>query len=354
MENSNSIDVVKNQKSYEGHRKHKIISLFSCCGGMDLGFEGGFSVFGQEYSENPFEVVFASDISKPTTKTYNHNFSHQSHNIDINNLDVNDLPEADIVIGGFPCQPFSHAGRRDGFSDTRGQLYLQMKRVIDHVRPKMFIAENVDGLRTKKHGTDTTALEQVVEDFKSSGYEVVYKVMKAVDYGVPQTRVRIIIIGKRADLKGEIYYPEPTHGNDILSGLKPYRTTYDAIDDLWDKLDTGIVPNHMSKDYSNAKFYPGSKSQGNAMAPKDKPAQTVRAEAHGNQYAHYRVPEGADPADMTAWRRMTVRECARLQSFPDTFELPVAQSEAHKQVGNAVPPVLAWFIARACIRTLES
>lgn len=319
-----------------------------------MGFQGEFSVFGQNYGENPFEVVFASDISKATTETYNHNFTHASFNTDINDLDVSILPEADIVIGGFPCQPFSNAGKRDGFADNRGQLYLQMKRVIDHVKPKMFIAENVDGIRTKKHGTDVTALDQVVEDFRDSGYNVVYKVMKAVDYGVPQTRVRVIIIGKRADLSDDIYYPAPTHSKDGLGGLRPYRTTQDGIGDLWDVLDAGTVSNHTSKDYSRAKFYPGSKSQGNAMAPKDRPAQTVRAEAHGNQYAHYRVADGFSPDDMTAWRRMTVRECARLQSFPDSFVFPVSQSQAHKQVGNAVPPVLAWFIARACAKSLES
>lgn len=354
MTTVHTLDVIKENPEPKSSKTHKVISLFSCCGGMDLGFEGGFSVFGQEYAVNPFEVVFASDISKPTTETYNHNFPHYSTHLDINDLDVNDLPDADVVIGGFPCQPFSNAGKRDGFADTRGQLYLQMKRVIDHVRPKIFVAENVDGIRTKKHGTDTTALDQIVEDFKASGYNVVYKVLKAVDYGIPQTRVRVIIIGKRADLSDEIYYPAETHGKDSQGGLEPYRTTADGIDDLWDELDSGAFANHSSKDYSNAKFYPGSKSQGNAMAPRDKPAQTVRAEAHGNQYAHYRVPDGVNPEDMNQWRRMTVRECARLQSFPDSFVFPVSQSQAHKQVGNAVPPVLAWFVARACIKTLES
>lgn len=333
-------------------QKHKVISLFSGCGGMDLGLEGGFSIFGQDYSENPFQTVHASDINLSSTVTFNHNFSSTSFNIDINELNVEDLPEADIVVGGFPCQPFSHAGKRGGFDDHkgRGELYQQMKRVIDHVKPKLFIAENVDGLRTKKvlgsNGeADTTALEQVVEDFEKSGYEVAYRILKAVDYGIPQTRVRVIIIGKRKDIKGDILYPQATHGK----GLLPYRSSKDGLEDLWSLLDKGVVENHTTKDYSKAIFRPGSKSQGNAQVPEDRPAQTVRAESHGNVYGHYK----GDPLDMETWRRLTARECARLQSFPDNFVFPVSQSAAHKQIGNAVPPVLAWFVGRACAKMLE-
>lgn len=333
---------------------YKVISLFAGCGGMDLGFEGGFTVFGQTYAKNPFTVVHASDINSSAVTSYSHNFKTAAECIDINDLDVTTLPKADIVLGGFPCQPFSHSGLRGGFEDMKGRgvLYQQMKRVIDHVKPKMFIAENVDGLRTKKVvgsdgvTTDVSALEQIVDEFAESGYDVVYKVLKAVDFGIPQTRVRVIIIGKRKDLPGTIFYPETTHGE----GKIAYRSSYDALEDLWDLLDTGVVDNHTTKDYSKAIFRPGSKSQGNAQVPKDRPAQTVRAESHGNVYAHYK----GDPEDMKTWRRLTARECGRIQSFPDSFVWPVSQSQAHKQIGNAVPPVLAWFIARACAKTLEA
>lgn len=335
-------------------KKYKVISLFAGCGGMDLGFEGGFTVFGQEYGENPFEVVHASDINPSPVISYNHNFTNIAECLDINDLDVTQLPEADIVIGGFPCQPFSNSGLRGGFDDTKGRgvLYQQMKRVIDYVKPKLFIAENVDGLRTKKVvgsdgvSTDVTALEQIVEEFSASGYEVAFKVLKAVDYGIPQTRVRIIIIGKRKDIAEDIHYPAATHGKDLL----PYRSSFDALEDLWDLLDKGVVANHTTKDYSKAVFRPGSKSQGNAQVPQDRPAQTVRAESHGNVYGHYK----GNPDDMKTWRRLTARECARLQSFPDSYVWPVSQSQAHKQIGNAVPPVLGWFIARACAKTLET
>jgi DNA (cytosine-5)-methyltransferase 1 len=342
-------------------KKLKVISLFSCCGGMDLGFEGGFTIFGQKYHENPFEVVFASDYSKPTTDTYNKNFkSAQSLHLDINKLNTNDLPEADIVIGGFPCQPFSLAGKRGGFNDhkNRGMLYLQMKRVIDAVKPKMFIAENVDGLKSAKDlstGVDRKALDIIVEDFEKSGYKVEYKVLHAVDYGVPQTRVRVIIIGKRKDLKGDILFPMPTHSKNGEDGLPKYRTAKDAIGDLEKLLDDPKAPaNHTTADYSKSKFFPGKNYQGNQKESADKPAHTVRAEAHGNVYGHYNSL-GDDPnnEDMKTWRRLTVRECARIQTFPDSFIFPVAQSEAHRQIGNAVPPVLAWHIARSVALALK-
>lgn len=342
------------QDSLRQGKKLKVISLFSCCGGMDLGFEGGFTVYGEHYEENPFEIVHASDISKPTTVTYNHNFkSASSIHQDITTLDTDTLPEADVVIGGFPCQPFSLAGKRGGFTDekNRGMLYLEMKRVVDAVQPKFFIAENVDGLRSAKDtstGVDRKALDVIVDDFKTSGYEVEYKVLHAVEYGIPQTRVRIIIIGKRKDITGSIIFPEPTHSKDGKNGLPKYRTTKDAIGDLETLIDSEEAPaNHRTSDYPKCKFYPGKSFQGNQKEKADKPAHTVRAEAHGNVYGHYNSM-GDDPEneDMTTWRRLTVRECARIQSFPDTFVFPIAQSEAHRQIGNAVPPVLAWHVAQ--------
>lgn len=334
-------------------KKHRVISLFAGCGGMDLGMEGGFEVFGQKYGENPFEIVHASDLSLPATLAYNNNFGCQAEAIDIKDLDLDSLPEADVVIGGFPCQPFSHAGKRGGFEDEKGRgvLYQEMKRVIEHVNPKIFIAENVDGLRTQKVKSaksgeaDVSALEQIVQEFSESGYDVAYKVLRAVEYGIPQTRVRVIIIGKRKDLAGDIMYPLTTHGE----GKLPLRTSYDALGDLWDLLDDGTVANHATSDYSKAKFRPGSKSQGNAQVPQDRPAQTVRAEAHGNVYAHYK----GDAKDMKTWRRLTARECARLQSFPDDYVFVGSQTASHRQIGNAVPPVLAWFVARACAQLLD-
>ncbi len=333
-----SVSVIPKEKSL------KVISLFSGCGGMDLGFRGEFDIFGKHFAKNPYDIVFANDIVQRACDTYEHNFNHKSHCADIRELDYSLLPEADIVIGGFPCQDFSLSGKRKGLSADRGRLYLEMKKVIEHTKPMAFIAENVDGIRRNKSGDDTSALDVILDDFRSLGYTVVYKPLNAADFGVPQNRIRVIIAGIRNDIDKEMKYPAETHGDTAeLSHI----TAKDAIDDLWNMIDNTEIKNHTSRDYSRAKFYPGKTMQGNCQIKADRPAPTIRSEHHGNIEGHYRTSKPETPDDVSGWRRLSVRECARLQSFPDSFEFPVSPSDAYKQIGNAVPPILAWHIARA-------
>lgn len=322
----------------------KVISLFCGCGGMDLGFKGDFSIFDKLFGKNPYDIIFANDILRRACDTYTHNFNHKAYCCDIREFDYSVLPEADIVIGGFPCQDFSLAGKRKGLDADRGRLYLEMKKVIEYINPMAFVAENVDGIRRNKAGNDTSALDIILDDFRSLGYNVVYRVMNASDYGVPQNRIRVIITGIRNDLRKIMKYPVPTNGE---NGNTPFITAKDAIDDLWDMIDKTQIKNHTSRDYSKAKFYPNKTMQGNCRIKADKPAPTIRSEHHGNIEGHYRTTKPETPDDVTGWRRLSVRECARLQTFPDDFEFPVSSSDAYKQIGNAVPPVLAWHIARA-------
>ena len=339
---------------------YKVVSLFSGCGGMDLGFVGGFEYLNYTYEKNPFDVIFANDIFKQATEVYEANFGHVPERESISDLVLeDDLPKekVDIVLGGFPCQSFSYSGKRGGLTDPRGQLYLQMIRVVKHYKPKMFVAENVDGIRnaTKGNACESSALDIILEDFDKAGYNVQYQILQAADYGVPQSRVRVIIIGIRKDLGDnlDVFYPEQTHDETgEKTGLK-WITSKDAIDDLWDKMNDPSVPNHTVKDYSKAKFYPGKKMQGNVRIKADRPAPTIRAEHHGNIEAHYRTLKD-DEEDMAGWRRLSVRECARLQSFPDSYNFTTSASAAYKMIGNAVPPVLAWHIARAVYETLET
>ncbi|MCM1315428.1 MAG: DNA cytosine methyltransferase [Prevotella sp.] len=319
----------------------KVISLFSGCGGMDLGFKGDFNIFDKFFEKNPYDIIFANDILQRACDTYTHNFNHKACCCDIKELDYSVLPKADIVIGGFPCQDFSLAGKRKGLDADRGRLYIEMKKVIEYIKPMTFVAENVDGIRRNKAGNDTSALDVILDDFRSLEYNVVYRVLNAADYGVPQNRIRVIIVGIRNDLQKKIKYPAPTNGDTL------FVTAKDAIDDLWDMIDKTQIKNHTSKDYSKAKFYPGKTMQGNCQIKADKPAPTIRSEHHGNIEGHYRTTKPETPDDVTGWRRLSVRECARLQTFPDNFEFPVSSSDAYKQIGNAVPPVLAWHIARA-------
>lgn len=341
---------------------YKVVSLFSGGGGMDLGFKGDFSYLGEQYEKLPFDIVFANDIFNQAADVYEYNFGHKVERRSIADLTEENLPNyADVVIGGFPCQDFSVAGKRGGLGTERGRLYQQMIRVINHTKPKAFIAENVDGIRSSKKSingekVDISALDIILKDFDSAGYNVQYKVLNAADFGVPQNRRRVIIFGIRKDL-GNIdseFYPKESYSKTPeITHLPKWRTAKEGIDDLWDKIGETNVPNHTAKDVSGAKFYQGRKLQGNNRIKADAPAPTIRAEHHGNIEAHYRTTK-EDVNDVTGWRHLSVREAARLQSFPDSFNFKTSASSAYKVIGNAVAPVMAWNIAKAVYYTLDN
>lgn len=326
-------------------KKYKVVSLFSGCGGMDLGFQGGFTFLNKNYKRNDFDIIFSNDFEKKACETYNYNFENKSICDDINNINEKNIPDCDVVIGGFPCQDFSLAGKRRGFNSERGKLYQQMLRIVNEKKPKIFVAENVQGISIDLDGN--SPLDKIVDEFIKIGYNVKYKLFNTADYGVPQTRKRIIIIGVRNDLNIEPRFPRPvlTESNWI--------TAKEAIDDLWDLLDKDIIKNHTSNDYSKAKFSENGKGQGNRRIDADKPSVTIRAEHHGNIEGHYRSTNEADPNNRNFWRRLSIRECARIQSFPDNFIFPCAASSAYKQIGNAVPPVFGWYIANNVLDILN-
>ncbi len=324
---------------------YKVVSLFCGCGGMDLGFTGGFSYLRKNYKNNPIDIVFANDIEKNACNTYNYNFNHNAICEDISNIEVESIPDCDIVIGGFPCQDFSLAGKRKGFDSTRGLLYKQMLRVIKEKQPLVFVAENVEGLTLKINGE--SPLLKIIDEFENVGYKVKYKLFNTAYYEVPEMRKRVIIVGVRNDISEEYEYPKE------IMNENNWLTAKDAIDDLWDKLGKNEVPNHSEKDYSKAKFNPNGKGQGNRLLDANKPSVTIRAEHHGNIEGHYRTYNEENSKDVKNWRRLTVRECARIQSFPDNFVFPGAASAAYKQIGNAVPPVFAWHICNSVIGFLD-
>jgi len=309
--------------------KFKVVSLFSGCGGIDLGFKGDFLYLNQYYSPRNFEIVFSNDIMEAACETYEGYFKHTPHIGDIKEyLDFNGIiPDCDVVIGGFPCQDFSLAGKRKGLNTERGRLYEQMKRIITLKRPKIFIAENVKGLSIGD------ALEMIKKDFGSiePKYEIMHFLKLAADFGVPQTRERIFIVGTRKDSKVSFVPPTETHSADGSEGRKLWVSSKEAIGDM-EKIDDNI-PNHSQ--YSRAKNY-GSHLQGNKPIKADYPSPTIRAEHHGNIEFHY-----------SKNRRLTVRECARIQSFPDNFIFQSSTSKNYVVIGNAVPPVLGWHIAKS-------
>lgn len=327
---------------------YKVVSLFSGCGGLDLGIEGGFTYLNNYYDKNPFKIIWANDINEKATQTQKLNFQDINvvcqditkilDNDNNNQLSILDnefkLPNsADVVVGGFPCQDFSLAGKRQGLNAQRGKLYQSMAKVIELLKPKIFLAENVKGLISWENGL---AIKTIIEDFSNLGYKVNYKLFNTADYGVPQIRERVIIVGIRNDLNSNIEWPEPTHSmND--EHLKPWLTIKDAIGDLEDENIHNSLPNN---GYSKAKLFKGK--QGNTITKADKPAPTIRAEHHGNIEFHYCLP-----------RRLSAREAARIQSFPDNFVFVKSTTDAYRQVGNAVAPVFAWHLSQMLKKILN-
>ncbi|MCY4438304.1 MAG: DNA cytosine methyltransferase [Chloroflexi bacterium] len=296
-----------------------VVSLFSGCGGMDLGFLGGFRFAGHYYEELPFRIDWANDISTAACETYSLNFNHDINCGDVMEV-LDSLPEtADIVIGGFPCQDVSINGSRLAGSGKRTILYKAMLEVIRRTRPKVFVAENVKGL-LMSHGRDF--YREMMADFSAlEGYQVSDRLYLAADYGVPQMRERIFIIGVR----GEKSFMHPVRVFDETQRL----TAGDVLRDLED------LPK--DTDFSHVwSLANASPDQGSRKLTEHKPSSTIRAECHGNIQFHYKLD-----------RRISMREAARLQSFPDEFVFPFGLRETERQIGNAVPPVLAWHLACA-------
>ena len=326
--------------------KYSVLSLFSGCGGLDKGFEGGFNFLGTRYPSHPFKIVFCNDLMPNACETIKLNFKTPHVECgDIKEIIDNRpeiFPRADVVTGGFPCQDFSLAGKRLGFKSERGKLYLRMKEVIEIVKPKIFIAENVKGLTNLGE-----ALQKISEDFANSNpkYEVDSKLHMAANFGVPQRRDRVFIVGVREDIARNMEkrnrkyeFPFPKHTHSAINGEIPFWiTAKEAIEDL-EKENKNL---DRQDQYSKARNY-GSHLQGNKSISPNEIAPTIRAEHHGNIEFHYK-----------GHRRLTVRECARIQSFPDDFRFFGSASSVYVQIGNAVPPVLAWHMAKSTKEFLD-
>lgn len=329
--------IVKNKE-----KSFSTISLFSGCGGLDLGFTGGFDFLNKKYSNRNFDIIWANDIDEPSCQTFANYFKQDIVCGDITqilsgkfaaSLFEQPLPrKADVVLGGFPCQDFSHAGKRRGFNSKRGVLYQSMMEVIKRTEPVIFLAENVRGLLTINDGK---AIEIIKKDFSSLGYDVVHELLLAANYGVPQMRQRVIIVGTKKGILPPFKtnqisnYPKQTNNKNNWVTLKQ------AIGDI-EEVEEGSIPNHY---WSKAKK---NKGQGNSLVSSDKPGPTMRTEHHGNIEWHW-----------NGKRRLSAREAARIQSFPDDFVFYPSTSEAYKQIGNAVPPVMAWHIATAVEKFLN-
>ena len=303
-------------------KQRTVVSLFSGCGGMDLGFRGGFSFNSRYYDHLPFEIVWANDISASAAATYAANFPHPIREGDIAGL-IDELPNhADVVLGGFPCQDVSVNGYKQVNEGKRTVLYEYVVEAIRRTNPCVFIAENVKGL-LMSHGKPF--FDKIMNDFSLPDYDVSYKLYLAADYEVPQMRERIFIVGMKGNR--QFQHPEP---------IGRHMTAKEALLDL-EHIPEDPALKHV---WSKANRSP---EQGNRRLVADKPATTIRAEHHGNAQWHYSLN-----------RRISLREAARLQSFPDSFVFHGGMRETERQIGNAVPPVLAWHIARAVSEHIDT
>lgn len=302
--------------------RRTVVSMFSGCGGMDLGFRGDFPFAGKHYDRLPFDVVWANDSNKAACRTYKHNFQRDIHVGDVADC-LSTLPKrADVVIGGFPCQDVSINGSKLAANGNRTILYRHMVEVIKRTRPRIFIAENVKGL-LQLHSRKFFL--QMLSEFEETGYRICHQLHLAADFGVPQMRERLFLVGVKKRKK--FIHPSP--------GLA-HMTAQEALRDLEDWTEK---PEH-GHIWSKAALSP---EQGNRRLSANKPSTTIRAEHHGNVQWHYRLP-----------RRISLREAARLQSFPDEFSFDGGMREVERQIGNAVPPVLAWHMAKTVGDYLET
>ena len=318
-----------NMMGQQYHNGSTVMSMFCGCGGLDLGFLGGFRYLGKEYRALPYNIVKAIDIDDRAIQTYNLNVSQHGEVGDLTNIDPCKLPKARILIGGFPCQDFSSSGPKVGFEGERGQLYLSMIAYMRTHEPDIVIGENVPHLATLHGGK---YLNQIMDDIKATGYNGIVWDLSAPLYGLSQSRRRLIIVAVRDDLGLPPDAPTPK----FLSGYLPIEH---AIADLEDVSDES-VPNQ-SQYFVATKATSGG-GQGDHTNKRGELAYCIRANAKARIQFHYSLD-----------RRLTVRECARLQSFPDEFVFPFAAMSNMTQIGNAVPPILGHTIASAIADYIE-
>ena len=299
-----------------------VMSMFCGCGGLDLGFMGGFSYLGKAYEALPFNIVQAVDFDEKSIETYKLNISDHGNVGDLTQIEAAELPKARVLIGGFPCQDFSSSGTKLGFAGKRGQLYTALVDYMHEHKPDVVVGENVPHLASLHGGA---YLKAILNDFEAEGYNFNVWNLFAPDFGLSQSRRRLFIVGVRKELGAPPKPPTPTHVN-------RYVPIEEAIGDLKGITDESIT--NQSQYFVATKATAGG-GQGDHDNKIGQLAYCIRANARARIQFHYELE-----------RRLTVRECARLQSFPDEFVFPFAAMTNMSQIGNAVPPTLAHHVAK--------
>lgn len=326
----------------------KVVSLFAGCGGLDLGFE-----------KAGFDVVWANEYDPTIHATYRLNHPNtQLCTLDIRKIESSDIPDCDGIIGGPPCQSWSLGGKCLGIADDRGKLVYDYIRIVKEKRPKFFIMENVPGMVTPKH---LFYFNEFLNLFRSAGYVVKFELINAADFKIPQDRQRVIIVGIRNDLDVEYLFPTRLDSMPVtlfraIGDLKTPPTPYynERV-----KVESNIISNHdfFTGPYDN-KYMARNRVRG-----WDELSFTIQAQAK-NEPIHPQAPKMEYVSSNERkfvkgkeklYRRLSVRECARIQSFPDSFKFIYEKvTDGYKMVGNAVPPRLAYYIALSIRQCLSS
>ncbi len=296
----------------------RVISLFSGAGGLDLGLV-----------QAGHQVIWANDFDNDCVETYKNNIGNHIVSGSIENIRSEDIPNGDVVVGGFPCQGFSQANRLRFEEDERNRLYLEFLRVVKDKQPKWFLAENVRGILSLGGGK---AIDKIEKDFASTGYRVQKQLFNTANYGVPQSRWRVIIAGTRIDLGDEqsYIYPMPTHSKKPEDGLQPWVSIGVALQCIPDPEEPHDLLNHICSKYkvTNRNF------TGHRTTDPNKPSPTILARGNGKGG----VCAIQHPRNH---RRMSIREQAIVQTFPNNFEFYGKLNSCYRQVGNAVPVLFA-------------
>lgn len=401
------IELKFNSKKLACHKNKifKVVSLFSGCGGLDLGFNGDFNFRDLHFKKNKFNIEFANDIDAAAEFVYNSNQKffgkHKLNKNDIKNVDFKAIPDFDFLIAGFPCQPFSNAGLRKGIDDDRGNLFEECEKLLieglsRENKPVGFVFENVKGIMSSKMADGTTIPDEIVRRTEKLGFKVNYKLCKTSDYGVPSNRQRLIIVGVRDDLDyfnfnlldevvyennlpSEKYNPYELYLGSILCDI-PQNAP--QINDFWayspggqymvDKIAPCIDGKEALEKFKNkmplkeiSETIQTGRSWKN-MNPADMSERFLKIwndpkKYHApNFYRRFALgeingtitasaqPENCGITHPFENRRFSIREIARIQSFPDDFDFPYTTiANSYKVIGNAVPPIFAWVLAQA-------
>ena len=390
----------------------KIVSLFSGCGGLDLGFTGNFNFRDRHFEKTKFRIEYSNDIDPAAEYVYNANKSffnnHELHKEDIKDVDFDKIPDFDFLLAGFPCQPFSNAGLRKGINDERGNLFEECERLLKvglkrENKPIGFVFENVKGIMSSKMDDGTSIPDEIVKRTEKLGFKTCYKLLKTSNYGVPSNRQRLIIIGLRNDLDyfdfnlleqivaeynlpNEIdnpydlylgsalcdipknapqvndYWKYSPGGQYMVDKIGPTEDGKESLEKFNKKIPLKKISDSISKGKSWKNMNPEDMSE-RFRKIWDNPKK-YRAPNFYRRFALGEIngtitasaqPENCGITHPFENRRFTIREIARIQSFPDDFQFPYKTiANAYKVIGNAVPPIFAWVLAKALEKHLEN